>query len=180
MPTSGTCYYKYDDEWQLQYEENLTIEEKHKIIDILTTHHNGLWPESPYGDVIEDRNSQISISFLGQLAPAKEKYEWFKLHQQDRVQLQVKLALLLPEFEVKMGGSTTIDVTRKGIDKAYGINKLMSILNVKKEDILFIGDKLEEGGNDYPVKLMGVDTISVDCWQDTIKILNQLLVDHNI
>ena len=50
---------------------------------------------------------------------------------------------------------TSIDVTKQGIDKAYGMKKLMDVTRCSKEEILFIGDRIEEGGNDYPVKAYG-------------------------
>ena len=74
-----------------------------------------------------------------------------------------------------MGGTTSVDVTTIGIDKAYGMKKLIEALGISKEEILFIGDKLEEGGNDYPVKAFGIDTIAVDGWQDTALVLEGIL-----
>ena len=55
------------------------------------------------------------------------------------------------------------------------MRKLMDALEVGKDDILFIGDKLEEGGNDYPVRAMGVDTIAVEGWEDTALVLEGIL-----
>ena len=66
-------------------------------------------------------------------------------------------------------------MTTIGIDKAYGMKKLIEALGISKEEILFIGDKLEEGGNDYPVKAFGIDTIAVDGWQDTALALEGIL-----
>jgi len=43
------------------------------------------------------------------------------------------------------------------------------------DEILFIGDKLDEGGNDYPVKAMGIDTIAVEKWQDTALVIETLV-----
>ncbi|HEU4831011.1 MAG TPA: hypothetical protein VFS65_02475, partial [Candidatus Saccharimonadales bacterium] len=65
--------------------------------------------------------------------------------------------------------------TRIGIDKAYGMQKLIDELDINKENILFVGDKLQEGGNDYPVKAMGVDTIEVEKWEDTAFVLEGVL-----
>ncbi|MEK7203254.1 MAG: HAD hydrolase family protein, partial [Patescibacteria group bacterium] len=45
-----------------------------------------------------------------------------------------------------------IDITKKGIDKAYGIKQLMKLLSVPKNKIIFVGDALHKGGNDYVVK----------------------------
>jgi FMN phosphatase YigB (HAD superfamily) len=49
----------------------------------------------------------------------------------------------------------------------YGIQKLIDMLGITKEDILFIGDRMQEGGNDYPVKAMGVDSIEISHWKET-------------
>ncbi len=180
MPTCGTRYYRYDelkDEWKIQYAEDLSEAEKKNIIAVTekAARGEGLWPENPYGEVIEDRGSQISISFLGQQAPAEEKYAWAAKHSEDRLKVRSAIAEQIPDFEVRAGGSTTIDITRLGIDKAYGMQKLCEAIDISKEEILFVGDKLDEGGNDYPVKAMGIDTVAVERWEDTILVLEGVL-----
>ncbi len=180
MPTCGTRYYRYDElreEWKLQYAEDLTKAEKERIIDITERHARemGIWPKNPYGEVIEDRESQISISLLGQQAPPEKKYEWAEKNSEKRLELRQKIANDLSEFEVRAGGTTTIDITHIGIDKAYGMQKLVDALDISKEDILFVGDKLEEGGNDYPVKAMGIDCVAVEKWEDTTHVLAGVL-----
>ena len=60
-----------------------------------------------------------------------------------------------------MGGATSIDVTKHGIDKAYGIRKLRDVLDIAIEEMIFIGDALFPGGNDYPAKEAGVVSIRV-------------------
>ena len=170
MPTCGTRYYRYDNgEWKLQYAEDLTEDEKKKIIAVSekASREAGLWPESPYGEVIEDRNSQISISYLGQQAPVEEKEKWAAKNSERRLAVRQVIADELMEFEVRAGGTTTIDITKLGIDKSYGMEKLMEELSITKSDILFMGDNLQEGGNDYPVKAMGIETIDVNHWPDT-------------
>jgi HAD superfamily hydrolase (TIGR01484 family) len=180
MPTCGTRYYRYDElnkVWKIQYAENLSEEEKKQITDIVekVARGAGLWPVDPFGEVIEDRGSQISISFLGQQAPAEKKYEWAQKHSNDRLKVRDTLAEQLQEFEVRAGGSTTIDITRLGIDKAYGMKKLCEAIEISKDEILFIGDKLQEGGNDYPVKAMGIQSIEVRGHEDTIYVLEGVL-----
>lgn len=180
MPTCGTRYFRYDElqkQWVLQYAEDLGDDEKKQIITVIEKHAKrmGLWPEEPFGEVIEDRLSQISISMLGQKAPAEKKYEWAEKNSDKRLILRAAIAEELPSFEVRAGGATTIDITRIGIDKAYGMEKLIQALQINKENILFIGDKLEEGGNDYPVKAMGIDTIAVDGWEETALVLEGVL-----
>lgn len=180
MPTCGTRYFRYDElkgNWALQYANDLSDEEKAKIVEVTERHARalGLWPEEPFGEVIEDRLSQISISMLGQQAPAELKYEWAEKNHEKRLELRAAIAEELPDFEVRAGGTTTIDITHIGIDKAYGMRKLAQALEIGKDDILFIGDKLEEGGNDYPVKAMGIDTVAVDGWEDTALVLEGVL-----
>jgi len=180
MPTCGTRYYRYDDiakDWKVIYKEDLSEEEKKNITDVLESSAKklGLWPEKPYGDVIEDRDSQVTYSALGQKAPADVKYQWAQENAEAKKELRALVAEQLPHLEVRLGGSTSVDITRIGIDKAYGMQKLIHELAIDKDEILFLGDKLQEGGNDYPVKAMGVQSIEVDRWEDTALVLEGIL-----
>lgn len=179
MPTCGTRYYRYDElesEWQLQYAEDLTDEQKQQVQDVLeaSAKELGLWEANPAGDIIEDRGSQITFSALGQKATPEDKYAWDP-EGTKKAQLRDLAAQSLPGLEVRAGGSTSIDVTREGIDKAYGMQKLIDAIDVNKDDILFFGDKLQEGGNDYPVRAMGIDSLDVDEWEDTAHRLESIL-----
>ena len=179
MPTCGTKYYRYDDitkDWKLRYNNALTDEQKKRVIKTLETSAKelGLWTEKPFGNIIEDRDSQITFSALGQKAPAELKYEWDK-DGQKKLKLRDKVAPILSDLEVRAGGTTSIDVTMIGVDKAYGMKKLIEEMNINKDDILFLGDKLQEGGNDYPVKAMGIDSIEVGKWEDTAYALEGIL-----
>lgn len=180
MPTCGTRYYRYDDirdEWVQVYAEDLTEAQKKQIVDVLSqgAKELGYWEERPYGEIVEDRGSQITFSALGQQAPAEEKYKWdpdgIKKHR-----LRDYAADRLDDLEVRVGGTTSVDVTRIGIDKAYGMKKLMEVLDMGTEDILFIGDKLEEGGNDYPVKAMGIDTLQISKWEETALVVEAIIL----
>jgi hypothetical protein len=51
----------------------------------------------------------------------------------------------------------------------------MAVLNLTSDDILFFGDKLDEGGNDYPVKSVGIDTIAVKSWEETALALQAII-----
>lgn len=179
MPTCGTRYYRYDElasDWKMQYAEDLTEEQKQLVIDVLeaSAKELGLWEAHPAGDIIEDRGSQITFSALGQKATPEDKYAWDP-DGSKKLALRDLAAQSLPGLEVRAGGSTSIDVTREGIDKAYGMQKLIDAVDVSKDDILFFGDKLQEGGNDYPVKAMGIDVLDVDRWEDTAHRLESIL-----
>lgn len=184
LPTTGTRYYKFHNQkWQMIYAEDFTPEEKKKIIETLK---NG-WEvagesiEKTYGATIEDRDSQITLSPLGQEVVAQLGDEGVTLKEawdpdmKKRLKVAEVVKKQLPDFNVKVAGLTSIDVTIPGVDKAYGMQKLMEATGFTKEQILFIGDKLDEGGNDYPVKAFGIDTIAVQGWQDTAGIIENLL-----
>lgn len=180
MPTCGTRYYRYNEVgqvWELQYAEDLSPAQKQEIIQVLEEEATkiDLKNEQRWGPVIEDRLSQIAYSVLGQQAPPEAKYKWAQSHATIKQQFHARVAERLPELEVRLGGATTIDITRLGIDKAYGMHKLMEVLDISKDDILFLGDKLQEGGNDYPVKAMGIDCLEVDRWQDAALVLEGIL-----
>ena len=178
MPTCGTQYYLYDatsQAWVQQYANNLTDEQKTRATNALmeSAKNLGLWVEKPYGEIIEDRGSQVTYSALGQQAPSNEKYAWDPTGAK-KLALRDAVAPLVPELEARAGGTTSVDVTLKGVDKAYGMRHLIEATGVQMNEILFIGDKLEEGGNDYPVKAMGVDSIAVEKWQDTALVIETL------
>lgn len=180
MPTCGTRYYRFsiqNQTWELVYAEDLSEAEKTQIRRVLeeSAKELGLWQDQPAGEIIEDRLSQITYSALGQEATAEAKYTWAKEHEADKQILRQKIADRLPDLEVRLGGTTSVDVTRKGIDKAYGMRKLMEHNALSPADILFFGDKLEPGGNDYPVKAMGIDSIAVAGWETTAYALEGIL-----
>lgn len=180
MPTCGTRYYRFDDvtkKWVQEYAENLSEEQKKRIAEVLEEGAKklGYWEEAPYGDIIEDRGSQVTYSALGQQAPAEEKYKWDPDGKKKHA-LRDYAAPRLQDLEVRVGGTTSIDVTIVGIDKAYGMRKLIEVLGISKDDIMFIGDKLEEGGNDYPVKAFGIDCLAVEHQEDTAHVLDAVLL----
>jgi phosphomannomutase len=179
MPTCGTRYYRWaGDQWRLIYSEDLSDADKDRIVAALTdgARKLGLWEHRPWGEIVEDRGSQITFSALGQQAPVEAKYAWDPDGTKKR-KLREYVAAQIPDLEVRVGGSTSVDVTRKGIDKAYGIGKLMEHLQIAAGDVLFIGDRLDEGGNDYPVRSLGIRCVAVSRWQDTAAYIERLLAE---
>ena len=162
LPTCGTKFFQYNGAWKKLYSEDFTADEKRKIVDSLNSAVGkaGLKAEKVWGEVIEDRGSQITFSALGQQAPLEEKGEWDPDFNKRR-RIKAILDGLIPEFSARMGGATSIDVTKPGIDKAYGIEKLRDILNISLSEMIFIGDALFPGGNDYPAEQAGVVSIPV-------------------
>ena len=176
MPTCGTQYYRYDGGWQQIYAENLSDDEKQRALHALETEAKrlGLWSDETWGPVLEDRGSQITFSALGQDAPISAKSVWDPDGAKKET-LRAAVAPLLPDLEVRSGGSTSIDITRAGIDKAYGMTRLAELTGIPLEEMLFIGDRLDEGGNDYPVKALGVPSLAVEGWHDTAALIEDFL-----
>jgi len=126
------------------------------------------------GELIEDRGTQITFSALGQEAPLEVKQGWDVTGEKREVIIKL-LRPRLPNYDIKIGGKTSIDVTRKGIDKAFGVKKIQEILNIPLNKMLFIGDSLFQGGNDYSVKELCVDCVEVRNPEHTKKIISELI-----
>jgi len=163
LPTCGTKFFRYDgSSWIKLYSEDFTSEEKSKIIGSLNEALKivGFKAEQQWGDLIEDRGSQVTFSALGQRAPIDEKDKWDP-GLTKRTEIISVLEPILPNFSIRIGGATSIDITKPGIDKAYGIRKLRDIIGVPVEAMVYVGDALFKGGNDYPVKETGITTVQV-------------------
>ena len=177
LPTSGTKLYSWRGQWCEQYAEHLSPREKQKVLNALQSSLTAAGHQAPaklYGPTIEDRGSQITFSALGQTAPFEPKQTWDPKREK-RQKIISFLAPQLPEFDVRIGGTTSIDITKKGVNKAYGIRKLETFLNVSTEDIVYVGDSLFHGGNDYPARATGVDCVSVTGPEDTKYFIERVL-----
>jgi phosphomannomutase len=176
LPTCGTKFYRYKSGWKLLYAENFTDKQKEKIITSLNkaVDDSGFKAKKTWGEAIEDRGSQITYSALGQQAPLDEKKKWdpdFK----KREKIKKLLDKMIPEFAVNLGGATSIDITKHGIDKKYGIHKLRDVLGIAISEMLFIGDAIFPGGNDYPAKQAGVFSVCTKDAGETKKIIEGIV-----
>lgn len=176
LPTCGTQFFRHEGgRWTSLYSETIEPDDRERIIAALNValDRTGFRPETHWGDLIEDRGSQITLSALGQRAPLEEKKVWDPDFVK-RKKITAILTPLIPGFTIRMGGATSIDVTREGIDKAYGIGKLQETLGVSIADMIFVGDALFPGGNDYPAKQAGVLSIAVRDPHETKRIIEAM------
>ena len=134
----------------------------------------GFKVEKTWGEDIEDRGSQITYSALGQQAPLEEKDKWDPDYAK-RKKIKALLDTYIPEFSVRMGGATSIDITKPGIDKAYGIRKLRDLLGISLKEMIYIGDALFVGGNDYPAEEAGVASIPVRDPRETKRVTETII-----
>ncbi len=186
FPTCSTAFYRFNGNWNEVYSLKLSEEEKEKInkaFEETFREVNYQHPTETYGPVIEDRNTQVTFSALGQEIVAelgenigvKLKEEWHKQYDDLRQKMREILQKKLPEFEVRAGGLTSIDITRKGIDKAYGVRQIAQHLGVAIDDMIFVGDAIFPGGNDYAALETGIDYIKVANPTDTKRLIQTLI-----
>lgn len=178
FPTSSAQGYTFSQGgWELLYDLSLTEEERShikqlisEVVDSLPALH-GI---PHYGEQIVDKGSQVAYTHVGVDASKEVKDSW-DADGSKRGALWGMLKQSLPEFEVLMGGITTIDITRKSINKSYGVNWLSKHLNIPVHEMLYVGDALYPGGNDAVVIPTGIQTRSVSGPPETQKIIDELL-----
>jgi len=177
MPTTGTKLYRFENgAWTQVYADIFSDEERKTILAKLeaAVEQAGLKVDKPYGEQIEDRGSQITFSALGQQAPLSVKGNW----DPDAAKRKALKAILdpeLPGFAINIGGSSSIDITRKGVDKGYAVHRLAEATGLTLADMLFLGDAIFPGGNDYPVKVAGVDSVKVRDIEETKRVVEAIV-----
>lgn len=188
FPTTATAFKVYKNGWKTIYELKLSSKDVKKIKNSFEKVFKDLGYEHPkktYGELIEDRGTQVSFSVFGQDVVKvlgeegiRMKEEWKKKYTPVKMKIAKHLSKYLPEFEVRAAGFTTIDVTQKGIDKAYGLKQIEQHLHFKIKDMVFIGDAIFPGGNDYAVTKTKVDYIAVSGPEEAKKVIRQILSEH--
>lgn len=186
MVAQGTQYYIYDgpeggmavdmNNWHQVYSFPMTPQQTKKIEQVMeqAAKELGFWCDNPAGEIIENRSSQVTYSALGQKATPEDKYPWDPEHKKREAVVE-RARQLAPEFDYEVAGTTSINVFLPGMNKTFGMNKLMEQLKIGREDILYFGDMTQPGGNDYPVVMMGVDTVTVANWHDTMFALRGII-----
>lgn len=179
FPLQGNTCYVFDAKevaWKQVYEEKLSQKDRTFIINALqkAIEELGFDLSESYGDIIEDRGSQVTFSGRGHKAPIEVKEVWDKDQSKRRKIINI-LEKKLPGFNCHIGGISSIDITKKGLDKAYAIGKIKQLLNVSEDDIIFVGDALYKGGNDEVIKSTGVDFIQEDGPGETIELLSRYM-----
>jgi phosphomannomutase len=185
FPTTSTAFYRYRGRWKKVYAKELSAPVRAKIkktFQNVMREVGYIPPPKTYGKVIEDRRSQITFSALGQdivTALGKKglrlKEKWGRENAVIKKRIADLLQKRLPNLEVRRGGITSIDVTKKGIDKAYGVRQIKKTLNIPIRDMIFIGDALYPGGNDAAARKTGIECVAVSGPQDTMRVIEKIL-----
>jgi len=178
FPTSAAeCLTYVNGDWKDAYDLAFTEREKQKIIAAIRSavEETGIGKnETLFGQQIEDRGEQITFSALGQEAPLSAKSPWDPDQKKRRV-LQETIKKSIPEFGIRIGGTTSIDVTRKGVSKEDGVLWLEKHFGIPSDEMLYIGDALYPGGNDTAVNTTGIRTRQVSGPEEVKKIIIEFI-----
>ena len=185
FPTTATTFLRYHNSWKKVYAHNLSKSELKQIMSAfkLVLKEINYAPEKKiYGKTIENRGSQVTWSALGQdvvkilgKKGVELKNQWRDKNTPLKMKIAMHLRKYLPGLEVHAAGHTSIDITKKGIDKAYGLKQIEKYLHVKIKDMLFVGDAIFPGGNDYAITKTKVDYVPVKGPEETKKIIREVL-----
>lgn len=179
LPTSGGSMYqmwgKYG--WVAAYQTKLHRRDVARIIKALEEVLEESDFESPrklWGRQVESRESQITFSALGQNAPieVKEKYD---PDLSKRKVLVDALQKKISSYDIRIEGTTSIDISLRGVNKKYGIDELMGRLHISKDDVIYVGNAIFKGGSDYVAVEMGLDHVPVKDPEDTKKWIREMI-----
>ena len=174
---SAQCFQWDGKLWNEIYGETITDEERAKITQTIkdAVRDTGvLEGMSVFGEQFVQKKAMVAFAALGVKVPTDLKYSWDPGNIR-RKTLRDAIAKALPEYDVLMGGATSTDVTKSGINKAYGVRWFAERLNIPTSEMLYVGDALEEGGNDFVVIETGVQTRPTSGPEQTLKIIDEIL-----
>ena len=180
FPTCSASGYYYDAKTSKYYRAythlmpTQAVKRVLKSFEAVFTEIGYTHPKRTYGPVFENRGSQLTFSALGQKAPLQLKRKWDP-DQKKRLTIRRHLRPRLPNFEITIGGTTSIDVTRKGVNKTLCVRKLIERVHVHKKQMLFVGDALFKGGNDYIMKTAGIQCVPVSGPTETKELVTRII-----
>ncbi len=144
MPTCGTQYYRLTPAGiETVYAHSLTDDEKQRALSAVREEAErlGLWEPSP-GRHPRRPRCRRSRSPPSASRPLSTR-RWRGTPREKKNSLREAVAARIPDLEVRSGGSTSVDITHRGIDNAYGMGKLADTTGIPLDDMLFVGDRLD-------------------------------------
>lgn len=128
------------------------------------------------GNHIEERPGCVNFSVVGRNATLGERKLYVSYDEEtkerERIANEFNYIFGLSSLEIcaQVGGDTGIDIYPMGADKSQIIDHFE-----KGDKIIFFGDKMEQGGNDYPLARENVSGTNhhVRDWKHTWELLNK-------
>lgn len=172
--SGGTLDFAWDGTRKKMLDISLTKTEKKAIIKTLKKLcvNEKLIPITK--DQILDRGSQITLSILGRSAPSDKKAAYDRSGKKRKNLIKKLQPLIGQDYDIKAGGTTSIDITKEGINKATALLNFLRVSGFKNKDAIYFGDQLQKGGNDCIVKETGIECIQVRDPQDTLRKLREM------
>ena len=141
---------------------------------------NSIYPHR-YGNHIEDRGSMVNFSIVGRDCNQEQREEYYKWDKEkgERKIIAQAVKEKFPDLDAVIGGQISIDIYPKGNDKSQVLNIIEQERLVPPNEYIFIGDGIENGGNDYPLAELMDNTEICDWyhtkgWEHTKEILESL------
>lgn len=120
------------------------------------------------------KSGMITFGLLGSKAPQEEKLA-FDPDKSKRRAMYADVCKEFEDFSVFIGGSTSFDIAGKQYNKYDAIMRYAAENGYTRDEIIFIGDDFDDGGNDSHVRLGGMDYIRVYDYRDFPKDIKPLL-----
>ncbi len=179
LAASGTQYYHQGRKGISTeiYSLELPQEERRVLLAALQKliQHFSIPCHSPDHDQILDRKSQVTFSAIGRNAPLHLKKEFDPSGEKRKEWIEfLKNCLPQDAYELTIGGTTSIDITPQGRTKEHGIRAFARHHNIELSRIIYLGDKIYPGGNDYEAS-KAVDCIAVRNHHDACETLKKVL-----
>ncbi len=174
--SAAQCHAWEHHEWREKYNFPLTDSERMKISTTLkdAVRESKIFSENSDTSRILERDTSVAFTALPDGASQAEKRAWDPTSEKRQKMITI-VKTKLPEYEVLIGGKTTVDVTRLGMTKAHGVEWLAKELRVHPSDMRFIGDGFYEGGNDAVVIPTGIQTRQISSPSETEEVIDALL-----
>ncbi len=116
----------------------------------------------------------ITIPLLGTKADPDDKLAFDPDRKKRRLMLD-DVKALFPEYNVFIGGSSSFDMNPVPYDKAWALADYCRRFGYAKDEVIYVGDDYDIGGNDEPVLLAGYDFIKIDNYLDFPEKMESLL-----
>ncbi|MBR2323068.1 MAG: iron-containing alcohol dehydrogenase [Clostridia bacterium] len=114
------------------------------------------------GDSVEFHPSGcITFPILGTKADKDDKIA-FDPDRKKRRKIYHKVCEVFSDYEVFVGGSSSFDMSPKGVNKYFALKDFAETNGYSLDEILFIGDDYGFGGNDEPVYLSNIPFLEID------------------
>jgi phosphomannomutase len=150
FPENGTIFYRHEELVSTSSIVDYLTEDRYKkVLRIILRSLSDVECPVKRGNFVELRNGMINVSPIGRRCSKEERREFHLFDRKhgvrNRLCLDWKEDLKEYGLECSIGGEISIDIFPDGWDKSYCLR------HIQEATIVFFGDMVEKGGNDYEV-----------------------------